>query len=832
MPARRIHLVSNAHLDPVWLWEWQEGAGEALSTFRQAAEFCEKRPGYVFCHNEAVLYQWVEEHEPRLFRRIQKLVGAKKWHIMGGWYVQPDCNMPSGESFVRQALLGRRYFAEKFGVAPRTAVNLDPFGHTRGLVQILAKSGYTAYLCCRPGNKECPLPGDEFVWVGYDGSEVLANRASAHYCSVGGRERERLEKWLAENPAGDLVIHLWGIGNHGGGPSRRDLDDLAALAKERPDLELVHSTPDAYFDELEKRRELLPRRAKDLNPWAVGCYTSMSRVKQGHRRLENELFSTEKMVTTAWLQGLMPYPQAAFEEVMHDLAFVQFHDILPGSAIPAGEDGALRMVGHGLETLSRLKARAFFALAAGEPKASPDEIPIFVFNPHAHPVRTLVECEFEPWEPNFEKTPWTPRVHSRGRALPSQAEKEDSNLSVEWRKRVVFEAELAPCRLNRFSCRLEKGPAKPAAAVREKDGAITIATPDLVAVVSARTGLLDIYRADGVDLLEPGAFLPLVIRDNADPWGMKVRSFRAVAGHFALATPEEAARFAGLREGGLEPVRVIENGEVRTVVEAIFAYGASRLVVRYKVPKRGAEIEIEVRVFWAERDAMLKLGLRPRLRAPRFMGQVAYGADELPGNGDEAVAQKWLALVSEADGAALTVVNDGVYGSDWDGVELRLSLLRSPAYAADTWEDRLAVARDRFIPRQDTGERSFRFWLNGGPLPARMEEVDREALVHNESPYVLAYCPPGDGKRSAAGVVVDGAAVEVTAFKRSEDGRDAVVRLFEPTGRARRVTVKLPAPGARTTVGLKGFEIKTLRYDRRKGTFAETDLLERKPVKR
>jgi alpha-mannosidase len=113
-----------------------------------------------------------------------------------------------------------------------------------------------------------------------------------------------------------------------------------------------------------------------------------------------------------------------------------------------------------------------------------------------------------------------------------------------------------------------------------------------------------------------------------------------------------------------------------------------------------------------------------------------------------------------------------------------------------------------------------------------MEEVDREALVHNESPYVLAYCPPGDGKRSAAGVVVDGAAVEVTAFKRSEDGRDAVVRLFEPTGRARRVTVKLPAPGARTTVGLKGFEIKTLRYDRRKGTFAETDLLERKPVKR
>jgi alpha-mannosidase len=831
MPARRIHLVSNAHLDPVWLWEWQEGAGEALSTFRQAAEFCEKRKGYVFCHNEAVLYQWVEGLEPELFRRIRRLVRQKKWHIMGGWYVQPDCNMPSGESFVRQILLGRRYFAKKFGVAPRTAVNLDPFGHTRGLVQILAKSGYSAYLCCRPGDRECPLPRDEFVWVGYDGSEVLANRASAHYCSVGGRERERLEAWLRDHPEGDLLIHLWGIGNHGGGPSRKDLADLDALAKERPDLELVHSTPDAYFEELEARRSTLPRRERDLNPWAVGCYTSMSRVKQGHRRLENELFSAEKMVTTAWLQGLMPYTQDAFEDVMRDLAFVEFHDILPGSAIPAGEDGALRLIGHGLETLSRLKARAFFALAAGERKAAADEIPIFVFNPHAHAVRALVECEFEPWEPNFDKTPWEPRVYAGGRALASQAEKEESNLSVEWRKRVVFEAELAPGRLNRFSCRLEKGSAKPKAAADEAaadPAAITVATADLTAAVGTRTGLLDAYRVSGIDLLEPGAFSPLVIKDNADPWGMKVRSFRAVEGRFSLASSEEAARFAGLREGGLAPVRVIEDGEVRTVVEAILSYGASRLVLRYKIPKRGKEIEIDARVFWAERDTMLKLGLRPKLKSPRFMGQVAYGADELPSNGDEAVAQKWLALVSETDATALTVVNDGVYGSDWDGAELRLSLLRSPAYAADTWEDKLAVARDRFIPRQDMGERAFRFWLNGGPLEGRMEAIDREALVHNETPYVLPYFPPGIGTRSGAGAVVEGDAVEVAAFKRSEDGRDIIVRLFEPTGRPRRAVVKLPALGARVAVRLEGFEIKTLRYDRRAKKFFETDLLEKK----
>jgi alpha-mannosidase len=179
-PRRKVHLVCNAHIDPVWLWEWPEGAGEALSTFRTAAGFCEDRPGFIFSHNEALLYEWIEEYEPALFRRIRTLVRRGRWAVLGGWFVQPDCNMPSGESFVRQILAGKLYFKKTFGEDVRTAANLDPFGHTRGLVQILAKSGFHSYLFCRPDRGFAALPADGFRWIGYDGSEILAARAEAH----------------------------------------------------------------------------------------------------------------------------------------------------------------------------------------------------------------------------------------------------------------------------------------------------------------------------------------------------------------------------------------------------------------------------------------------------------------------------------------------------------------------------------------------------------------------------------------------------------------------------------------------------------------------------
>jgi alpha-mannosidase len=724
-------------------------------------------------------------------------------------------------------MLGKRYFRKRFGVDVKTASNLDPFGHTRGLVQILAKSGYAAYLFCRPDRQFTELPSEAFVWTGFDGSEVLATRLEAHYNSRGGSARAKVEEWMRNHPGQELSVLLWGIGNHGGGASKKDLEDLQDLISEADNFEIIHSSPDAYFAELEKQKTRLPRYAKDINPWAPGCYTTMARVKQKHRQLENEIFSAEKMASAASFQGLMKYPRAEFQDALRDLAYAEFHDILPGSAIGPGEEGAVRLLDHGLEICSRIKAKSFFALTAGEAPAKQDEIPLFVYNPHPFKIRCIVECEFEPYEPLYAGGFWFPRIFCGGTPLPSQPEKEDSNLSLEWRKKAVFAAELEAGRLNRFDCLLENIQTKPRTGLQEKSGAIHFKTDDLDVLINTVTGLIDRYKIGDAEYLGRNAFQPIVIEDNADPWGMSVRSFRKSAGAFALLDREMGTWFSGISRGPVDSVRIIEDGAIRTIVESVLGYGHSFMCLRYKLPKQGTEIEIEARVLWNEKDKMLKLSLPTRLGASRYIGQTAYGFQELSTNGDEAVAQKWVAVLSRESGRALTCINDGVYGSDFQAGELRISLMRSPAHSADPVEGRPMLYQDRFIPRIDQGERVFHFWLNGGEAVERLERIDREALVKNEKPYVLSFFPPGRGKKTGAFIVLSDPAVQVSALKKAEDTEDLIIRLFEPTGKKRTTVLSLPFVPAKIRISLKPFELKTLRFSPKSRTFEDVDLLEK-----
>lgn len=832
MAEKRVaHLIANAHVDPVWQWEWEEGAGEALSTFRAACEFCDENDGFVFNHNEAILYEWIEEYAPALFKRIQKLVKAGKWHIMGGWYLQPDCNLPSGESFVRQVLAGRKYFAGKFGKRPTTAINFDPFGHTRGIVQVIAKSGYDSYIFCRPWTQFCELPAEQFVWVGYDGSEVMASRSgSENYGSRSGMAIKKIETCLEKYSDRQCDFVLWGVGNHGGGPTRKDLNEIHQLMAERDDVDIIHSTPEKYFGELKKQIGDLPRYRGDMNPWAAGCYTSQVRIKMRHRKLENELYAAEKMCVAASTQRLMRYPTEELADAQRDLLYAEFHDILPGTSTPPVEEWALQLMGRGIETLSRVKARAFFALCAGQPKAKPGAQPICVFNPHPYDITTVVQVEyptprFGPGNGIVGSAYALSTLTQNGKPIPCQDEHPHANIPSNVRKRLSFTATLKAGQMNRFEADAEIVKAKPPIKLKEKDGRIVFKGEDYQVVINTRTGLVDRYRVKGVDYVEKNAFMPIVIKDTANTWAQLARRFSKRAGRFTLMSQEAACAFSGLKEK-IKSVRVIEDGPVRSIVEAVFSFGHSFLVQRYILPKVGAEIELETRVIWNEKDLMLKLHVPTTGDNDKFLGQVAYGVEDYDCVGEEKAMHKWVLAGDTKSDRALTCVNDGIHGVDCSKRGMNLTLLRSPAYVAIDWYCRKLVPQDRFSPRCDQGERLYRLWFNAGPVKERADKIDREALIRNEKPMAVAWCPDGSGEKPKALAKFSDKTVQITAIKQAENGKAVIVRLFEPTGRTRKTTLSLPFADMKIPVEIGAFEIKTLRVNASRRTWKETNLLE------
>jgi alpha-mannosidase len=553
----------------------------------------------------------------------------------------------------------------------------------------------------------------------------------------------------------------------------------------------------------------------------------MMRLKRQHRRLEHALYLTEKLATTAWAQGLAPYPADELAAATRALLASEFHDILPGSTVPSAEEAALAELGHGLTLVTRVRTRAFFAMTQGQKPGTPDTHPILVYNPHPFPVNAVVECEMQPAWPDRPEQFGVPTVMAGRRAVPSQAEKEESNINEDHRKRVAFLAKLAPSSMNRFDCRFHKVSDPPVPSLRERDGKIRFRTTDLQVVINTRTGLIDRYRIHGKDYVAAGAAAALLMRDDANPWAMHVRRFRTPAGRFRLMRREDAAHVAGASSVRMPAVRVVEDGPVRAVVEALFRAGDSTLCHRYKLPRVGTEIELETRVHWNAKDRMLKLSFPTPWSDGLLSGQVAYGTQALPSDGDEAVAQQWVAVLSPSRDRALTVINDSTYGCDAKRGELRLSLLRAPAHAAHPSDLGTPLLEpNRYTPRIDQGEHVFRFWINGGRRAERLNAVDREALVHNQRPYALSCWPAGGGDLPASGPVLSDRAIQLAAFKRAEDGEDVIVRLFEPTGKRRTTTLSVPCVGASVRLRLDPFELKTLRLDRRSKRFHEVSLLE------
>jgi alpha-mannosidase len=527
----------------------------------------------------------------------------------------------------------------------------------------------------------------------------------------------------------------------------------------------------------------------------------------------------------------MDYPRKELRDALEGLLFCEFHDILPGSAVSEVETYALQRMDHGLEILARLKSKAFFALLSGCEPAGEGEFPIFIYNPHPYDVEEIMVCEFQPQEPNFNpEVFWMPEIIDPvGNIIPFQLEKESCNILVDQRKRVVFRGKLKSASMNRFSCRLKEVEPLPEPERKSKKMKPLRFESDTCEVeISPMTGLIDIYKVNGVDFLNEGSFQPLVMKDYPDPWGMKVRGFRDMEGPFVLMGLEESAEFAGVSVPQLEPLRIIENGPIRTTVEALFKYNRSYLCLRYKIPKKGSEIEIEVRVYWMEKDRMLKLSVPTCFPDGQCRGQVAYGVEVFDRPGEELAARKWMGVASSDNKHALTIINNCIHGFDFKDGRIRLSLLRSAAYAGHPVDDDITIVRqDRFEPRIDQGERFFKFWMNAGSAEERFSKIDREALVKNEPPMPLCCFPPGSGKKTLPGVTLSDSVVQLTALKMAENHQWLILRLFEPTGNERKTRVTVPCLNLEFDVSLQPFEIKSLAIDIESKKVFSVDLIER-----
>lgn len=332
----KVYAVGHGHIDLAWLWPVRETKRKSVRTFSNAIYEAEQCPKYVFNGSQPQQYKWIKEGNPELFEKIKNAQKAGNIEVQGGMWVEPDTNLPCGESLIRQCYYGKKFFRDEFQKDVKTLWLPDVFGYTAALPQIIKKCGMDNFMTIKLSwNNINSFPHHTFVWSGLDDSEVLVHMPpeGEYNSNATPYAFEKTFKQYKEKNVSDIALMSFGIGDGGGGPGEYHINMAERCEKLRflPEVEL--SSSEKFFNELEKNISKYPKYKGELYlEKHQGTYTTQGKVKRNNRESEVLLHFAEWIATEAYLKG-KPYPKDKFDEIWQEVLLYQFHDILPGSSI-------------------------------------------------------------------------------------------------------------------------------------------------------------------------------------------------------------------------------------------------------------------------------------------------------------------------------------------------------------------------------------------------------------------------------------------------------------------------------------------------------------------
>jgi alpha-mannosidase len=800
----KFHMIGHGHIDPVWLWPMSEGISVVYSTFRAALDRMNESPGFKFTSSSAQFYQWIAENDPPMLAQIRKRVDEGRWSVVGGWWVEPDVNIPGGEAMVRQGLYGQLTLERLLGHRAKVAFNPDSFGHTSTLPQIIKLQGMDNYVFMRPGPHEKTLPADLFWWEGVDGTRVLTYRIPFSY-GDGGSVRNRMIQVLArfrDQPMKSFMSY-YGAGDHGGGATKENIRSIEEIRVEKGAPTALFSTHDLYFKEIrEDKGIVIPVVRDDLQHHARGCYTAECAIKKGNRQSEAALIATEKIAAVGSAAWGSRYPKSELTAAWLRVLFLQFHDSLAGSSLFDHSRTAAEGYGYALDIARQAMSLSIQKLELQVPAEDPASQYLLLFNPHAWEVRG---------NPEYDFNRGTMRKSSR------VEDEEGNSLFHQWtsgssetgsRKKLVINTVIPPMGYRQL--RVMDGETFQHENVATSN--VNSLENDLVSVSFTPNGTIGILdKETGKELFAGGqtGCRAIVIDDPSDTWSHDILTFSNEVGAFGNAT-----------------IKVLENGPLRAMIRVTSSYGSSKLSIDWILYAGSRNLEARVTLDWHEHLKMLKFSFPVDVETPVATYETPYGHIVRATNGEEEPGQRWIDVSGNRNGSiyGLTLINDAKYGYSVPGNDLRLSVSRSAVYAHHNptvldmkaehlWMDQgIQTFRILLVPHQGTWQKS------------NIQRTTEEFITPSIAIYQGIH--GGSMPKSGSFLSVDTENVIVSAIKQSEKGEDTIVRCIETAGLPTSAAIDLRFAHLKWSGNFRAYEIKTLRVNKSKGTIKEVNLLE------